>query len=119
MAMFDQLVNLNEKKCRLAIHDYSEAIRLRPEFSHAYHNRALVHAEAGHHQEAATDFVNAMICDSRYDDAYGDIYAQSRSVLFPELVTAHTTEAYLQRAMEVGFMIPCSGSDREGWWLTI
>ena len=118
-AMFDQLVKLGNKKQSLVMRDYAKAIRLNPELAAAYHNRAIIHAEGERYQQAAADFVNAMVCDSRYSDAYGDLYAQAQSVLFSELVTADTIDAFLRRAKEVGFMVPCDGFDYEGWYLTL
>ena len=118
-AMFDQLVRLGNKKQSLVMRDYAKAIRLNPEYAAAYHNRAIMHAEGERYQQAATDFVNALVCDSRYSDAYGDLYAQTRSVLFQELVTADTIDAFLRRAKEVGFMVPCKGFDHEVWYLTL
>ena len=118
-AMLHQLLKLGNKQQSLVMRDYAKAIRLNPHFAAAYHNRAIIHAEGNRYQQAATDFVSAMACHSRYSDLYGDLYAQTRSVLFPELVTAETIGAYLRRAKEVGFMVPCDRFDYEGWYLTL
>jgi Flp pilus assembly protein TadD len=42
-----------------AIADYTEAIRLRPQYAKAYYNRGTAYREKGMNSEAEADFVQA------------------------------------------------------------
>jgi len=50
----------------LAIQDYTEAIRLDPEYAKAYNNRGLTYQSLGQVEEAERDFAKAK--ELRYED---------------------------------------------------
>ncbi len=43
-----------------AIADYTEAIRLNPEYAEAYYNRGCIYVEKGDHDQAITDYTEAI-----------------------------------------------------------
>jgi len=46
-----------------AVADYTEAIRIQPDFAFAYHNRGIEHEQRGSHAEAKADFERALEID--------------------------------------------------------
>jgi len=53
-----------------AIEDYSEAIRLQPDYTEAYYNRGTVYIESGQYQKAVRDYTEAIRIKPDYTQAY-------------------------------------------------
>jgi len=53
-----------------AIEDYSEAIRLQPDYAEAYYNRGTVYIESGQYQKAVRDYTEAIRIKPDYTQAY-------------------------------------------------
>jgi tetratricopeptide (TPR) repeat protein len=53
-----------------AIADYTESLRLKPDFAHAFYNRGLAHQTKGDYDRAITDYTEAIRLDPTYFRAY-------------------------------------------------
>ncbi|RMG70207.1 MAG: tetratricopeptide repeat protein, partial [Chloroflexi bacterium] len=56
----------------LAIQDYTEAIRLRPDYAYAYNNRGVTYNDLGDHQRAIQDYDRAIHLDPNHAIAYNN-----------------------------------------------
>lgn len=61
-----------EQNDQYKIDNYTNAIRINPEYTNAYNNRGLLYYELGRYQEAIDDFSNAIRFSSDYDKAYNN-----------------------------------------------
>jgi len=67
-----------------AIMDFTEAIRLRPDYAEAYYNRGLAYGEIGNMKSAIADFSEAM----QLDPSIEKMYEKNRSKLSATAATA-------------------------------
>ena len=50
--------------------EFTEAIRLKPDFAEAYNNRGLIYGNMGEHDKAIADYTEAIRLKPEYADAY-------------------------------------------------
>ena len=60
----------NERDLDRAIADYTDTLRLKPDFAHAFYNRGLVHQTKGDYDRAITDYTEAIRLNPAYFRAY-------------------------------------------------
>jgi Mlc titration factor MtfA (ptsG expression regulator)/Tfp pilus assembly protein PilF len=93
----------------LAIADFSEAIRRRPDFAEAYRERGAARALRGEHVQAIADLNRALQLDARDDAAYlerGRVWCELhkyhravRDLTRAQRLCPHRAETYHQRAL--------------------
>ena len=72
-------ITASEKgEVELAIEDYTEVIKLNPDFAQAYYQRGLAYAQKGEIKLAIADYTKAIELKSDYADAY---YCRSKAWL--------------------------------------
>lgn len=65
-------LGLEAKDMNLKIEHYTDAVKIYPKYSSAFHSRGLVKYNLGHYEEAIKDFDKAIQLDSEYADAYNN-----------------------------------------------
>ena len=73
-----------------AIADYTEAIRIKPDYAEAYRNRGVAYAEKGEYDRAIADYTEAIRLKPDYAEAYynrGIAYARKASTTKPSPTT--------------------------------
>ena len=81
-----------------AIQDYDEAIRLDPQFTHAYNNRGIAYDDLGQFQRAIQDFDEAIRIDPQFAEAYAN-----RAIAYTLLGNDAEAKLDIERAVELGF----------------
>jgi len=84
-----------------AIADFTEAIRLNPEYDLAYIVRGLAYSEKGEHGRAITDYTDAIALDPKLPDAYA-----LRGQAYEKQGDQAKAEADFAKAKELGYIPP-------------
>ena len=82
----------------LAIQDYTEAIRLDPQYAIAYRGRGVVYSDLGQHQRSIQDYDEAIRLDPLDADAYSN-----RGVAYSDLGQHELADRDFAKAKEVGY----------------
>ena len=82
----------------LAIQDYTEAIRLDPQYAIAYRGRGVVYSDLGQHQRSIQDYDEAIRLDPQSAIAY-----YNRDVTYEELGKSTEAELDIAKAKELGY----------------
>jgi tetratricopeptide (TPR) repeat protein len=77
---FERAYKLDDSNRQGAIEDYTQAIKLKPDFSEAYNNRGLRREESEDYKGAIKDYTEAIRINSNYPEAYNN-RGDSRSAL--------------------------------------
>jgi len=80
-----------------AIEDFTEAIRLKPDFSTAHYNRGVTYNKLERYQEAVIDFTNVITLNPAHQGAY-----VNRAVAYILLNLDSESEADILRAIALG-----------------
>ena len=89
-----------------AMADYTEAIRIDPNYAEAYHARGWAYCVHGNHVNAIADFTEAIRIDPHYAFAYYD-----RGMTYQEQNDTAKADADFAKAKELGFNSGRNGLD--------
>lgn len=81
----------------LAVRDFTEAIRLRPEYDAAYYNRGLTYVKMARYEEGIQDFTTIIGFEPRHQGAH-----VQRAFAYVLLGRDEEAEADVMRAIELG-----------------
>ena len=88
--------HFDDAKFEKAIADYSQAIRIDPEYATAYNNRGLSYHQLGQDEKAIDDYSQAIRIDPEYAVAY-----YNRGVAYEGLRQQEKADADAKRACEL------------------
>jgi serine/threonine protein kinase len=69
---FERAYKLDDSDRKGAIEDYTQAIKLKPDYPEAYNNRGLRREESGDHKGAIEDYTQAIALKLDYPEAYNN-----------------------------------------------
>ena len=88
--------HFDDVKFEKAIADYSQAIRIDPEYATAYNNRGLSYHQLGIYEKEIQDYTEAIRIDPEYADAY-----YNRALSYADLGQHEKAHADFKRACEL------------------
>ncbi len=83
-----------------AIHDYTQALRLNPQFAQTYRNRGLARSKKGRYDQAIEDYTHAIKLKGNYAEAYN-----SRAVAHYHKHQYARARADARRAQALGYKV--------------
>jgi tetratricopeptide (TPR) repeat protein len=109
--------NHDSANCDLAITDYTEAIRLDPNYAYAFAGRGYAYNKKGYYDDAITDYTEAIRLDPNYAYAFaGRGYAYNKKGYYDDAITDYAEAIRLDPSYAYAFAGRGEAYNKKGYY---